>query len=274
MTIFPQNGSTMTRAPRGERVTVVRTLDDLQRIAVVRGIVYIADQDCPYDEEFDGNDLCALHLIGWVRGEPVATLRLRFFAGFAKLERLAVTPAERRSGIAFRLVREGLRIAARKGYTRAYGHARMGLEPFWARFGARPMGPSGGFSFSGQRYTEMVVELAPDPKALTLGMDPLVLARPEGDWDRPGILEQRSGGAMELAKTASPPPSPEDPASMPDGWSQDARQAWLRWAGGSMRGLREDGSRFAHRHDIRVPRILVSHGRRQPPRARQLVTAR
>jgi predicted GNAT family N-acyltransferase len=274
MTIFSAIDRTGSRMPRGERVTVVRTLDDLQRIAVVRGIVYIADQDCPYDEEFDGNDLCALHLIGWVRGEPVATLRLRFFAGFAKLERLAVTPAERRSAIAFRLVREGLRIAARKGYTRAYGHARMGLEPFWSRFGARPMGRPGGFSFSGQRYTEMVVELTPDPKALTLGMDPLVLARPEGDWDRPGILERSPGKAMEPAGSTAPPPSPEDPASMPDGWSQDTREAWLRFAGGRLRGLREEGSRFAHRADIRVPRNLARHGRRPPKSARMLAEAR
>ena len=58
-------------------IRVARTLEDMQRIAVVRALVYMAEQDCPYDEEFDGNDLAgATHLLGEAGGEPFEGRRL------------------------------------------------------------------------------------------------------------------------------------------------------------------------------------------------------
>jgi predicted GNAT family N-acyltransferase len=185
----------MTAADNTE-ITVVRTLDDLQKVVAIRAIVYMGAQKCPCNEEFDGNDFCGMHLIGWIRGEPVACLRIRFFAGFAKLERLAVRPDYRRSTIAFRIVRHAIRIVTRKGYTRIYGHAREGLEAFWARFGARPMPDTLPFSFSGYTYREMLLELPGSNNSVTLADDPLVINRPEGAWDGKGILEN--------GKTAAP----------------------------------------------------------------------
>jgi predicted GNAT family N-acyltransferase len=196
------------------RISIVRTLDDFMRVTMIRSVVYIADQQCPYDEEFDGNDFCGMHLIGWSGEEPAACLRLRFFGDFAKLERLAVRPEFRRSTLSFRIVRLGLQIAARKGYRTAYGHAQEGLEPFWARFGARPMGELRSFTFSGYRYTEMVVDLPESNDAITIGADPMVTIRPEGAWDRPGVLERRerplpAGGADHGQGSSGPRPSLE-----------------------------------------------------------------
>jgi predicted GNAT family N-acyltransferase len=244
-------------ARRTERVTIVRTLDDLQRVAAIRAIVYVDGQDCPYGEEFDGNDLCGLHLLGWVGGEPAATLRLRFFGGFAKLERLAVRAEHRRSSIAFRLVREALRIARRKGFAQAYGHARSGLEPFWERFGARRIGPAGGFGFSGRRYTEMLLDLAPAADALRIGADPLVLIRPEGAWDAPGVLE----GAGARDANAAPP------GLAAAGWSPSVRAAWAPFAGGRMPGLEEEASAFLGPPpgDAGAPPLRRRHRRRASP---------
>jgi len=57
-------------------VRVARTMDDMQRISVVRALVYMSEQDCPYDEEFDGNDLAgATHLLAEAGGEPLGCLR-------------------------------------------------------------------------------------------------------------------------------------------------------------------------------------------------------
>jgi predicted GNAT family N-acyltransferase len=170
-------------------ITVVRTLDDLQKVVAIRAIVYMGAQKCPCNEEFDGNDFCGMHLIGWIRGEPVACLRIRFFADFAKMERLAVRPDYRRSSMAFKIVRHAISIITRKGYTRIYGHAREGLEAFWARFGAKPMIDAQPFSFSGHTYREMLLELPGSNNAVTLAADPLVINRPEGAWDEKGILE-------------------------------------------------------------------------------------
>ena len=37
-------------------IRVARTLDDLQKVMMVRALVYMVEQNCPYDEEYDGND--------------------------------------------------------------------------------------------------------------------------------------------------------------------------------------------------------------------------
>src|SRR5207237_2982964 len=71
-------------------ITVVHSIEDFMRVVSVRSATYVAEQHCPYDEEFDGNDFSASHLLSYVGKEPVGCLRIRYFAGFAKLERLAV----------------------------------------------------------------------------------------------------------------------------------------------------------------------------------------
>ena len=71
-------------------ITVARTFEDLMRVAAIRNAVYIGEQECPYEEEYDGNDLSATHLLAYIGDEPVGCLRLRFFADFAKFERMAI----------------------------------------------------------------------------------------------------------------------------------------------------------------------------------------
>ncbi|HCX10824.1 MAG TPA: GNAT family N-acetyltransferase, partial [Hyphomonas sp.] len=59
-------------------------------MSAIRSAVFLSEQDCPYEEEFDGNDFCATHLLLKAKGRPVGTLRIRWFAEFAKLERIAL----------------------------------------------------------------------------------------------------------------------------------------------------------------------------------------
>jgi predicted GNAT family N-acyltransferase len=188
----------ITQAPDSKHTTIkiARTLNDLMIVASIRSAVYLAEQDCPFEEEFDGNDLVAVHLIGFVGNEPVACLRARFFADFAKVERLAVRHQYRRSMVAFKLVRECVTFLKRKGYRRIYGQAQDRLVDFWARFGAKPLAHNRKVVFSDFSYTEMLLELPPDPNAITIDSDPYVIIRPEGDWDRPGVLDQSTGRAV------------------------------------------------------------------------------
>ncbi|MGB9013838.1 MAG: GNAT family N-acetyltransferase [Methylovirgula sp.] len=174
---------------------MARNLSDLMIVASIRSAVYLAEQDCPYEEEFDGNDLVAAHFIGFIGDQPVACLRARFFADFAKVERLAVRHQYRRSLIAFKLVRACVVFLKRKGYRRIYGQAQDRLVDFWARFGAKPIGHNRKLVFSDYSYTEMVLELDPDPRAITIDSDPYVIIRPEGEWDRPGVLDRSAARA-------------------------------------------------------------------------------
>jgi predicted GNAT family N-acyltransferase len=170
-------------------ITVARTFDDLMRVAAVRNSVYIGEQKCPYDEEYDGNDLSATHLLAYIGDEPVGCMRLRFFADFAKFERVAIRPEFRKSRAAIQLVQAGLKFCQKKGYRKVLGHAQTRLTSFWTRFGFRPLEGRSHFVFSDYDYIEMVAELERDPDAVALGTDPYLMIRPEGRWHVPGVLE-------------------------------------------------------------------------------------
>lgn len=173
-------------------ITVVHGIDQLFRVAAVRSAVYIGEQSCPYDEEFDGNDFAATHLLYSVKGEPAGCMRIRFFGDFAKMERLAVRKEFRRSTIAFELVRASVELCRDKGFRKLYGHAREDYLPFWQRFGFKVKHNGAPFGFSGHTFVEMVDESDPPDTAISIDDGPYKLIRPEGQWSYPGILD-RSG---------------------------------------------------------------------------------
>jgi predicted GNAT family N-acyltransferase len=170
-------------------VTIARTLDDLMRVAAIRNAVYVGEQECPYNEEYDGNDLAATHLLAYMGDEPIGCLRVRLFADFVKFERMAIRKEYRKSRAAILLAQAGLRFARKKGYRRAYAHSQVRLVDFWSRFGFRPLEGANTFVFSDFDYVEIVADLEPDPDAVVIGTSPYVLIRPEGRWHVPGVLE-------------------------------------------------------------------------------------
>ena len=186
--------ATPTDADGRLEVSVARSLNEILEVIAVRAIVYIGEQTCPFEEEIDGNDFAgATHLLLRARGEAVGTLRLRWFADFAKLERVAIR-AEHRGGPAARvLVGAAFDLAARKGYRRMIGHAQARLVPFWRQYRARVRCERPRFVFSDHEYVEIEAELSPGPNVLNADADPIVLLRPEGDWDRPGVLDKSAG---------------------------------------------------------------------------------
>ncbi len=170
-------------------ITVARTFDDLMKVVAIRNAVYVGEQECPYDEEYDGNDFAATHLLAYIGDEPAGCLRLRFFADFAKFERVAIRKEFRKSRAAIKLVQAGLKLCQKKGYRRVIGHAQIRLTTFWTRFGFQPMPDRKPFFFSDYDYIEMVAELEPDPDAVVMTVDPYVAIRPEGRWHVQGVLE-------------------------------------------------------------------------------------
>lgn len=187
---------------------VSRTIEDVMKVFSIRAATYMHEQSCPYDEEFDGNDFCAAHILGEIDGEPAGCIRVRFFGDFVKIERLAVRTEFRSSTLAFRLVRAALDYARTKGFRKAYGHARHDLVNFWARFGFRAIPGRPSFEFSDVTYVEMEAEVSPSNDVIGIGRSPFELIRPEGLWDRPGPLDRSAArgskgeGAMAMAAHA------------------------------------------------------------------------
>ncbi|HET7085692.1 MAG TPA: GNAT family N-acetyltransferase [Rhizomicrobium sp.] len=176
-------------------ITIARTIEDMMRVAAIRGAVYIGEQECPYEEEFDGNDFSATHLIAYIGDEPIGCARVRCFADFVKFERVAIRKEYRHSRAAIILTTAGLDFARAKGYRRAYGHSQARLVNFWRRWGFTPVEGAPTFTFSDFEYIEIAAELEPDPQAIRIGSDPYLIIRPEGRWHKLGILEQSSSRA-------------------------------------------------------------------------------
>ncbi len=171
-------------------VRVARTIDDFMRAAVIRGAVFVGEQECPYDEEFDGNDFTATHLIGYVGDEPAGCLRIRYFSDFAKLERLVVRKEFRGLGLARKLVSFGVEFCQTKGYTRMCSYAQKRLVKFWGKCGFSISDTPRELVFSDFEYIEMVCDASRAARTISFETDPYVIIRPEGSWQETGILER------------------------------------------------------------------------------------
>lgn len=178
-----------SNAPR-LTVTVVSSIEDLWKVFSIRAATYMAEQYCPYREEFDGNDFCAAHFLGFVDEEPAACARMRFFSDFVKLERIAVRQEFRNTRLLFHLARAAMDFARKKGFREMYGHPTDRMYKFWQKLGGQPIEGERKVVFSDVQYREIRVPLKPDPDAIGTHTDPYVLLRPEGQWHRRGVLEE------------------------------------------------------------------------------------
>ncbi len=182
-------------------VEVVRSMDEMARVIAIRGAIYMGEQRCPFDEEFDGNDFSATHLLCHKDGEPVGCMRIRYFADFAKLERLAVRHEGRGAGLAGRILDAAIDLCRKKGYSVLYAHSQKRFLKVWESRGFKRMGARD-LVFSDFDYVEVKLETEKHPQSITLSDDPYVIIRPEGRWDTPGILEKSASRGLCLSASA------------------------------------------------------------------------
>jgi predicted GNAT family N-acyltransferase len=139
-------------------ITPVQSDDDWEAARSIRERVFIDEQDCPPEEEWDGYDETSRHVLGWVEGTPVATARWRAVPHdeeiVAKLERFAVLPAHRDAGYGTQLVQSVLEDARRAGFDTFLVHAQAHLEDWYADLGFRSTGRT--FEEVGIPHVEMV----------------------------------------------------------------------------------------------------------------------
>ncbi|MDO9548496.1 MAG: GNAT family N-acetyltransferase [Candidatus Marinimicrobia bacterium] len=134
----------------------ISTLDDLIKVFIVRGIVFMDEQNVPYDIEMDEHEYSALHILGEIDGEPVAAVRLRFLNDWAKLERIAVRKEYRNRGYGHDIVDFMLAVARERGYHKFKMHAQAHLCDYYANHGFNVQGP--GFKEADIDHYLMVME--------------------------------------------------------------------------------------------------------------------
>jgi hypothetical protein len=169
------------------------------KVFAIRSAAYIEGESIPYDEDVDGNDFTATHLLGFVGDEPAGCLRIRYFSNFVKFERLAVL-SRFRGKLAFDLIRAGIAFAQTKGYSKVYGHAASNVVKIWQYFGGVQRPGDGILYLTDTKYYEIDIDISADCERVTEYSGANILLRPEGQWDRPGVLESGPRDTMSSAR--------------------------------------------------------------------------
>jgi predicted GNAT family N-acyltransferase len=133
----------------GFEIRRLRTQEEFEAALALRYDVFCVEQGVPRNEERDGRDHGALHLIAVQEGELVATCRLVFVGTTVQFSRLAVKRSARRQGIAAALLR------VTDGESRARGANRIVLH---AQTYARPLYDQAGYVPRGREFVEAGIE--------------------------------------------------------------------------------------------------------------------
>ena len=134
---------------------------DWAAVRAVRERVFIEEQGCTPEEEWDAHDAADVrgrtvhHLLATRDGAPVGAARWRAAGGAAKLERFAVVPEARGRGIAQDLVGRALADARAAGHRRFVLHAQTYVAGLYAAFGFEPEG--GPFDEAGIEHVKMTL---------------------------------------------------------------------------------------------------------------------
>lgn len=119
---------------------VVTNPEDLIKVFIVRGIVFIEEQGVPYTIERDEHDLSATHILGEMDGEPFAAGRIRAVGEYAKLERVAIRKQYRGKGLGHKLTDFMISVAKEQGFEKFKVHAQAYLTKFYQKHGFEIVG--------------------------------------------------------------------------------------------------------------------------------------
>ena len=121
---------------KGERIIEIEFASDLMRDAFeLRYEVIVDEQGVPRELEVDEFDPCATHLVAIRDDQVVGTLRMLHHDGAAKIGRVAVRAAARRTGVGARLMDRAAAIASERGFAEIVLHAQVAVAGFYRRLG-------------------------------------------------------------------------------------------------------------------------------------------
>ena len=128
----------------------VQTEEDWETVVQIRTTVFIKEQGCPPEEEWDEYDATdrrfssCRHFLGLWNDKAVTTARWHEaeYAGkpAAKLERFAVLSEARGNGLGKAMIEHVVNDARQAGYAVLVLHAQTYLEKLYTKLGFRPIG--------------------------------------------------------------------------------------------------------------------------------------
>lgn len=136
-------------------VKKVSDADELEKVFAIRRQVFVDEQDCPPELEWEHEDE-SVHFLALVNGIPAGASRWRKTDKGYKLERFAVLKEFRGMGVGQALVRTVLNDLPQEA-TYAYLHAQLAAMPLYAKFGFIKEGEQ--FEEAGIQHFKMALSL-------------------------------------------------------------------------------------------------------------------
>jgi len=119
---------------------IVMTEKELLQALIVRGIVFVEEQDLPFQMEYDQFDSLGcqdvVHVLGLEQQEPYATGRIIFKPDqIVKLERIAIRKSKRGKGAGRLLVNYMINECQQRDIETIDIHAQLYLQSFYQELG-------------------------------------------------------------------------------------------------------------------------------------------
>ena len=130
---------------------------DLDTVLAIRRVVFIEEQGVSVEDEVDGKDPTAIHLLASDSGLPLGTARLLLSDGIGKIGRVAVLKEARGRGLGRDLVLFAVEELRRRGARQATLGAQTHALGFYEALGFSAVGPD--FLDAGMPHRKMVRDL-------------------------------------------------------------------------------------------------------------------
>jgi ElaA protein len=130
---------------------------DLDAVLAIRRVVFIEEQGVSVEDEVDGKDPTAIHLLASDNGQPLGTARLLLSDGIGKIGRVAVLKEARGCGLGRDLVLFAVEELRRRGARQATLGAQTHALGFYEALGFTAVGPE--FLDAGIPHRKMVRDL-------------------------------------------------------------------------------------------------------------------
>ena len=163
-------------------IGIVHTDADFAAMKKIRTAVFVNEAHIPENKEFDGNVYCAAHVLAKVNGEAQGTMRVRFFSGFVKFERMAVMPEYRKTTMADQIMQYGFDYATAKGYETVYGVCKKELLARWEKNGYLRIEDAPTIEQNGMTLIPIMRKWPTNENSLSLQSKFELLNLPEGEW--------------------------------------------------------------------------------------------
>lgn len=114
------------------KIEPIKNLDDLMKVMILRGAVFMGEQNHAYNTEFDRNEFNnRIHLLAKDNDEPVASMRILKEGDSAKLERILVRKEYRGKGYANKLMDYAYDYCRNENIQNIYLFCKPQLEQYW-----------------------------------------------------------------------------------------------------------------------------------------------